>query len=564
MSTLKKFINTLVHASILALLIVNNAYANQAEQEARVAAQIMTAEIALSRQQPLIALENYLAAAKLSRDPNIAQVATQLAVELMLDKQAIEATKLWAQLAKDQLEPQLVAITLLINFNPNETTEYIERALQIAPKEFPDSMQIIYTQLPPSIKEVFYDKVDSFAKNNNNPYALLALAYLSIQTQQIDKVEALADEALKLEPNSTIAIELKAKLISHNSSNDLPAIAYLEKMLKKYPDDARLRMFLSSAMVDNKQLITAKKHLLFLEKNNDYKGQALFLLSEIYILENNYDLAATQLEKCVSIKSVENKSKYMLGQIYEMQGKYDQAVFQYQSISEDVLHITSIIRAIDILKDQEKYDEALDVIETARPQTLPEQKQILLLELDLLVSVNKVEKAMYLANHALKALPNDIDFLYMRSVMASKLNQLSAAEDDLNKILSLNPNHANALNVLGYNLSSQKERHEEALTYLERAISISPDNPTIMDSMGLLLFRMGQLQDSLIWLEKAYTLKPESNIALHLSEVLYALGKHKKALDVIDKAMSSSPKNNELIRLKDKISIHHKRPAMAK
>ena len=118
--------------------------------------------------------------------------------------------------------------------------------------------------------------------------------------------------------------------------------------------------------------------------------------------------------------------------------------------------------------------------------------------------------------------------------------------------------------MLGYNLSSQKERHEEALTYLERAISISPDNPTIMDSMGLLLFRMGQLQDSLIWLEKAYTLKPESNIALHLSEVLYALGKHKKALDVIDKAMSSSPKNNELIRLKDKISIHHKRPAMAK
>ena len=69
----------------------------------------------------------------------------------------------------------------------------------------------------------------------------------------------------------------------------------------------------------------------------------------------------------------------------------------------------------------------------------------------------------------------------------------------------------------------QQERQQEALTYQERAISISPNNPDYMDSMGLLLFRMGNLNESLDWLEKAYSIQPRPGIAMH-SRVLSAQG----------------------------------------
>lgn len=564
MSTLKKLIKYIFGASLIAITCSSSAQSSP-QGEAQAIEKLLTAEFALARQQPLVALNSYLEAAKLSRDPNLAQAATQLAIELMLDKQAIEATKLWAELAPNNLEPQLVAITLLINFDPGSADKYMHRVLAIAPNEFSESMQVIYSQLPEQSQKLLLEKMESIVKKEpSNPHALIALAYLKIQTNEIEEVSHLTSKALDAKPDSTIAIELQAKLISHSKGSDLPAIDYLEESLSKYPKDERLRMFLSSALVDNNLYSKAKEHLNILETSEPYKGQALFLLSEIYILENNYDLAIKNLEKSTHIKEVSGKSKYMLGQIYELQGKADIAIERYLSVEDEVLQLASIMRAVNLQKSQGKYEEALDSLALANPQTLPEQKQILLLELDLLITLDNVEKAMFLVNHALKALPNDIDFLYMRSIMANKLNQPTVAENDLNKILSLNPNHANALNILGYTLSSQKERHEEALVYLNRAVKISPNNPNIMDSMGLLLFRMGQLQDSLSWLEKAYSMQPEANIALHLSEVLYALGKHKKALDVIDDAISKSPNNSELKRMKDKIYVHNRKPAVAK
>lgn len=565
MSTLKKLIKCILGASLIAITCSGKAQASSQPGEVKAIEKLLTAELALSRQQPLVALNSYLEAAKLSRDADIAQAATQLAIEMMLDKQAIEATKLWAELSPNNLEPQLVAITLLVNFEPKSIEKYMKQALAVAPNEFPESMQLIHSQIPESSRAILLARMESLVKDTpNDPYALIALAYIKVQTGELDEVQKLTKKALTIKPDATIAIELQAKLISHNGGNDLPAIEYLEKKTIENPSDERLRMFLASALVDNNLYTKAKKHLNNLTESSNHKGQALFLLSEVHIIENNYDLAIDALKKCRDIKSVSGKSKYMLGQIYELQGKDNLAIAEYKSVEDEVLQLTSLLRAVELLKQQKKYEEALDTIGSANPQTLPEQKQILLIELDLMIALDNTEKAMYLVNHALKALPNDIDFLYMRSIMANKLNQPNIAESDLNKILSLNPNHANALNILGYTLSAQKERHEEALEYLNRAIQISPNNPNIMDSMGLLLFRMGQLQDSLSWLEKAYSLQPEAGIAVHLSEVLYALGKHKKALDVIDDAMTKSPGHHELKRIKDKIHIHSKKPAIAK
>lgn len=108
-----------------------------------------------------------------------------------------------------------------------------------------------------------------------------------------------------------------------------------------------------------------------------------------------------------------------------------------------------------------------------------------------------------------------------------------------------------ALNALGYTLANRTDRHIEALQLIEQANQLLPDNPAILDSLGWALYRLGKLEDSLHYLEKAWKLYPDAEVAAHLGEVLWAVGQKKEAEKVWQEALNSSPDNavlNETIQ----------------
>ena len=86
---------------------------------------------------------------------------------------------------------------------------------------------------------------------------------------------------------------------------------------------------------------------------------------------------------------------------------------------------------------------------------------------------------------------------------AVKRDQIACAERDLRQIIERNPNHADALNALGYTLADRTDRYQEALGYIERAYKIKPDEPAILDSMGWVNYRLGHPQVALEYLTKA-------------------------------------------------------------
>src|SRR4029077_6164849 len=131
------------------------------------------------------------------------------------------------------------------------------------------------------------------------------------------------------------------------------------------------------------------------------------------------------------------------------------------------------------------------------------------------------DEALQLTNDILIKIPLDEDVLYSRAITAIKLKKWEMAETDLKQILKQNPNNANALNALGYVLSFNNHRLDEALGYINQALSIAPNNPLFMDTLGWAYYQSGQYKQSVHYLKIALDLSENPKIAAHLGEALW-------------------------------------------
>ena len=119
-------------------------------------------------------------------------------------------------------------------------------------------------------------------------------------------------------------------------------------------------------------------------------------------------------------------------------------------------------------------------------------------------------------------------------------------EADLQRILEEDPDHADALNALGYTLADQTDRQQEALVYITRALELKPDNAAILDSMGWVQYRIGNYPEALRYLRRANDMGPDAEIAAHLGVVLWVSGEREQARRVWNEALERAPDSHHL------------------
>ena len=151
--------------------------------------------------------------------------------------------------------------------------------------------------------------------------------------------------------------------------------------------------------------------------------------------------------------------------------------------------------------------------------------------------------------------PDDSDLLYARALTAEKVDRLDITESDLLKVLSTEPENANALNALGYTLADRTGRLQEALEYIRRAAELIPDDPAILDSLGWVSYRLGKMQDALKWLGLAFEKLEDAEIAAHYGEVLWKTNQKAEAEKVWNIGLEKNADHPVLLetmkRLKD-------------
>lgn len=508
---------------------------------------LLVAEMAASRNNPNIALTYYLQAARDSRDPAIASQATQLAVQYQAPLPATMAAEMWAQFAPDDLQAQMVASTLLIGQSVEKTIPYLTQAIIIAPEEVNRNIVNIQSRLSEKSANNLKSAFDSIAKARpDDGQAHVAAAQTAATVGDIETANAWVDSALKLNPNSTNALQLKAKLIRYQDTNDKKALDFLADNVGKFPENTELRMFYASALLDANRLSDAKSQLKRLTEDKVYGGKALIYLAEIATQEEDIKDAHALLKKSLVFSDNKNQAQYLLGELAERQGQVNEAIRWYSLVGPGTYQVPAALRGALLYKNQKEYAKAIARLHESNPSTLEEQKLLILFEVDILSQSKQLEDAYSLISQVLAKLPSDPDVLLAHSLVAIELKQWDAAEQDLQAILVKNPRNSAALNALGYTLSLQKEKQKNAKQYMLQAIEIAPNNAAYLDTLGWFEYRMGNYEEALLSLKKAHDLSKDPEIAAHLGELLYVMGQKNEAMGLLKKALEKNPDHDIL------------------
>jgi tetratricopeptide (TPR) repeat protein len=126
----------------------------------------------------------------------------------------------------------------------------------------------------------------------------------------------------------------------------------------------------------------------------------------------------------------------------------------------------------------------------------------------------------------------------------------------LRHVIAINPDNQQAYNALGYSLADRNIRLPEARVLIEKALSLAPDDAFIIDSMGWLEFRENKVDSALTYLQRAYSIRPDADIAVHVGEVLWTMGDQKKAIAIWKEAKQKDPKNATLKSTLERLKVN--------
>lgn len=224
-----------------------------------------------------------------------------------------------------------------------------------------------------------------------------------------------------------------------------------------------------------------------------------------------------------------NRARLLLSQLAIDQGDFAAAQRWLQAMEGQPTGLEVQSRRALILARQGKLDQARALIRSAPQPTAAEALGKLLAEAQLLRTLERWKEARAVLNRAREQHPQDTDVLYELALVLERMGQHEEMERHLRRILELRPDHHHAYNALGYSLAERGVRLEEAQRLIERALELAPGDPFITDSMGWVLFRQGQASKAVELLRQAYEARPDTEIGVHLGEVLWSLGQRDEA-----------------------------------
>jgi tetratricopeptide (TPR) repeat protein len=383
----------------------------------------------------------------------------------------------------------------------------------------------------------------------DNPYAWLAHAQLTLRQAKLDLAMSSVDKALALKPDWPPAVVLRAQVMSLKGDK-AGALHYLEGMIQDgLGDDLAVGLSYARLLAENQQLDKALAQFERLAKQAPDNAEVLYAVGVLALQLKDLDKAQTNLEKVLALGQRRLAANYYLGRVFELKGEVDQALRHYYAVRHGQYYLNAQSHAASLLAAQGKLKQALDHLHSLEAKNPQERLRLYLVEGELLRRAGHYQEAFDLYTEKLKEVPEDTALRYARALVAEKLNKLDLAEEDLRAIIDREPSNAQALNALGYTLADRTERYQEALGYIQRALAVDPKDAAIMDSMGWVQYRLGNHKKAVEYLRKALALIQDPEIAAHLCEVLWVMGDKDGARHLWEEFLTKFPQHKALLEV---------------
>ena len=504
---------------------------------------LLTAELAGQRGQYDIALEGYMEAAKRAHDPRFSERAVMIAMYMKNNSKTKEALDLWlSQSPKNMSARKIAALLALRAGNKAKAIEHLNAMFDFDKAGFESDLLELAGVLEKEGKlNALYDVLEAISvKHSDQADIYLLQAILAIQKKEKSLAEVKIEKALKLKPGWDKALIFQAQIALFSGELKKAKLELYNASLK-YPENNKISKMYAQVLIkteEYKEAIEVYKKLVVADPK-DLESQ--FAEGLVYLQLNQYESAEDIFKKLSDQPESQYQACFYLGKIEEKQGNIKKALDWYDKVVDGPFVFDASISVISLLQKDKQFDEATSRLSLLQ-ERFPKQKlRLLLVQVELFNQQKKYIEAFNQLTKGLIEFPDQKELLYAHALIAERLNKPDIVESDLKKILAVEPNNVEALNALGYTLLNKSNRYADAEKYLKRALTLEPDEAVIIDSYGWLQFRLGNSESALGYLKKAYEKQQENEIAAHLAEVLWALGRKVEARKLFDKVFKEAP-----------------------
>lgn len=524
---------------------------------------LVGAELSVQRGEWAAPFVTMMAVAQQTRDPRVARRAVEIALAAKQSGEALAAARLWRSLAPDSEEALHYFLNLAVAAGRlAEASPLFERRLRdVAPAGRGLAMfKVQQTLARARDKAAAFGLLESLlAPYHAAPEARLVLAQGALVVGDRGRAVAEAQAALERKPDS----ELAALTLAQVTPDKADAVKALAAFLHSHPKAREVRVAHARLLIDQKRYAAARAELEILLADAPQDLSTIFALGvvsmkdgdpsaaerhfKVYLTElaanPDSDRDPTQVLLTLSqIAEDRNDSHAALGWLGQIEVGEDNAAAWFGAQIKRAL-LTA--RHGDVAAARRQL-AGLGAGAAGRAADPGQQVQIVLAEAQILRDAGQVQQSFGLLESAMKRFPDDPDLLYDYAMLAERLGRLELMETLLRQLIAVAPDNQHAYNALGFSLAERNVRLQEAYALIDRALQLAPQDPFIMDSMGWVQFRLARLHEAEETLRRAYALRPDAEIAVHLGEVLWHRGKKEDAQKFWRDANSKDPGSGSL------------------
>ena len=512
-------------------------------------------EIAGQRGDVVLASQLFLDLAKQTRDPRLAERAARTAAYARQPGLALQAANLWAELDSGSIEAQQASSQLLVaSGNLKEAKPHIKKLLA---KEDTRANGFLYLN---SLLEGQKDKKEVFEaiKEFAAPYPKLPEAHFAIaQAAWIaDKPDVAKSEltaANTLRPGWEVTAQMQGQILLKESPDK--ALDFYKSFLEKYPKSNDVRLSYAKLLVNQKRFAEAKPEFVKLSDAAKDRPEISAVVGLLSSESNDFSMADKYFQQSLDGGFKDPEQIYLyLGRNAERSKSDGKALEWYDKILPGDHFFEGRLSAANVIARSKNVDAAISMLDEVDDLTPDQQIIVIHTEASMLAQAKRNQDSFDLMDKAVRNLPNNPELIYDYAMAAERVQKLDVMETELRKVIQMKPDFAAAYNALGYSFADRNIKLSEAKSLVETAVKLSPNDHYMLDSLGWVEYRLGNLKLAAEYLRKAYDIQADPEIAAHLGEVLWKQGLQDEAKKIWADALLANPENDVLVSTSKKFN----------
>ena len=427
----------------------------------------------------------------LALDPDVGTIYTAIAeCYWNIGKPELSMKNLKIALSKDEKDEEalkMMADQFIAQKKFNEAIEPFKKLREIEPAE---TRYIIALAELKKINGDYFGSMnlylEAFKIEPSRLELLESAGRYALQLENKDKAKSIFKELSMKNPEQSSYLNIFSELALQSKDYD-KAILHIEEInqVHGYSNDREAK--LGVLFYESGKIKKGKKVLQDLLDQGKLEPQYIFSLFEMYFDNSQNKAAGIIGDKMITNFPEDWRGYYSRALVYMNENNFDSAISILDPVSKTFSNIFSIQYMLGLNYSRLKKNDA----------------------------------ALEFYNQALSIQPQSISVLHSLAILYDEIGEWIKSDKIYNQLIQTDSSDAQALNNYAYSLVERNEKLSLALAYAKRAIYIEPKNPSYLDTIGWVYFKLDDIKKAKKYIEQSIEIQGDNAVVLeHLGDIL--------------------------------------------